>query len=144
MRSKPPFSTNLVSSQHLLDLGNSTSRVQTLGAGSRAVEDGVATVHAHAVIQGVLALGGLLVSGVGQPAVGLEQDGGAKILLAVPPVRGAGGRAAGAENAFVQTVELLTLLGALTVLEALGNVRLGCKSHTMSVLTSSLGVSRCR
>lgn len=83
---KPSFSTNLVSSQHLLDLGNSTSRVQTLGAGSRAVENGVATVDAHAVVQGVLTLGGLLVSGVGQPAVGLEQDGGTKVLLAVPPV----------------------------------------------------------
>ena len=123
MRKNHLFRTNLVSSQHLLDLGNSKSRVQTLGAGSRAVKDGVATVYAHAVIQGVLSFGGLLVTGVGQPTVGLEEDGGAKVFLAVPPVRRAGGGAAGAENAFVQTVELLALLGALTVLKTLDHVR---------------------
>jgi hypothetical protein len=31
----------------------------------------------------------------------LKQDGGAEVLLAVPPVRGAGCAAAGAENALV-------------------------------------------
>lgn len=111
--------TTLVGSQHLLNLRNRTSRVQALGASSRAVEDSVAAVHAHAVIQSVLSLGGVLVTRVSQPAVGLEEDGRAKIFLAVPPVRGTRGRAAGAQNALVQTVQLLTLLGALAVLEAL-------------------------
>lgn len=113
------FSPPLVGSQHLLNLRNRTSRVQALGASSRAVEDSVAAVHAHAVIQSVLSLGGVLVTRVGQPAVGLEENGRAEILLAVPPVRGTRGRAAGAQNALVQTVQLLTLLGALAVLEAL-------------------------
>ena len=69
----------------------------------------MASVQAHAVVQGVLALGHLLVSRVGDPAVRLEKDSGAEVLLLVPPVRGAGCRAAGTENAFVKTVELLAL-----------------------------------
>lgn len=113
---------NLVRSQHLLNLRNRAGRVQTLRAGPRAVQNGVATVHAHAVIQRVLALGGLLVAGVGQPAVRLEKDGRAEVLLAVPPVRRARCRAARAQDAFVQTVELLAVLGALAVLETLGRL----------------------
>lgn len=54
-----------MSSHHLLDLCNGPCRVQTLGACPRAVENGVATVDAHAVVDGVLALFGLLVTGIG-------------------------------------------------------------------------------
>jgi hypothetical protein len=73
-------------SHALLDLRNSQRGVQSLGARPRAVENGVASVQAHAVVQGVLALGLLLVSGVGDPAVRLEEDGGTEVLLLVPPV----------------------------------------------------------
>lgn len=79
----------------------------------------MATVDTHAVVKGGLALGGLLVTRVDQPTVGLEEDGRAKVLLAVPPVGGAGGRAAGAQNTFVETVELLAVLGTLAVLKTL-------------------------
>lgn len=79
----------------------------------------MAAVDAHAVVQGGLALLGLLVARVGQPAVRLQQDGRAQVLLAVPPVRRAGCRAAGAENALVEAVQLLAIFGALAVLEAL-------------------------
>lgn len=83
----------------------------------------MATVHTHAVVQCSLALGFLLVTRVGQPSVRLEEDGGAQVFLAVPPVRRARGRAAGAKNAFVETVKLLTVFGTLTVLETLQSVR---------------------
>lgn len=106
-------------SKHLLDLSNSPSGVQALGASPRAVEDGVATVDAHAVIESVLTLGGLLVTRIGQPTVRLKQDGRTQVLLAVPPVRRARGRAAGAQDAFVKTVELLAVLGALAVLKTI-------------------------
>ena len=66
----------------------------------------MATVHAHAVVEGVLALRSLLVSAVGDPAVGLQKHGWAQVLLAVPPVGWARGAAAGAQDALVQTVEL--------------------------------------
>ena len=84
------ISTNL-DSQHLLDLGNCATWVQALGASPCAVENGVAAVDAHAVVESGLALGGLLVTGIGQPTEGLEQDGGSEVLLTVPPVGWAGG-----------------------------------------------------
>lgn len=70
----------------LLNLGNSLAGVETLGAGLCAVENGVASVQAHVVLEVGLALGGALVARVGEPAVRLEQDGRAKVLLRVPPV----------------------------------------------------------
>lgn len=79
----------------------------------------MASVQAHAVIEHLLPLGLVLVAGVGEPAVRLQQDGGAEVFLAVPPVRGAGCRAAGAEDAFVEAVELLAVGGRLAVFEAL-------------------------
>lgn len=51
----------------------------------------MATVQAHGVLE--LGLAGLraLVSGVNQPSVGLQQDGGTEVLFGIPPVRGARG-----------------------------------------------------
>ena len=95
--------------ERLLDLGNGQRRVEALGAGPGAVEDGVAAVDAHAIVQGVLAGGSLLVTRVGDPAVRLHQHGGAEVFLAVPPVRRAGGAAACAENALVHAVQLLAV-----------------------------------
>lgn len=79
----------------------------------------MAPVNAHAVVQSLLTLGRPLVTGVNQPAVGLKENGRPQVLLAVPPVRRAGCRAAGAENALVEAVQLLAIFGALAVLEAL-------------------------
>jgi hypothetical protein len=82
----------------------------------------VASVQAHAVVQRILALRHLLVTGVGDPAVGLEQDGGAEVFFLVPPVRGARSRTACAENAFVEAVELLAVFLGLAVFAALWSV----------------------
>lgn len=79
----------------------------------------MAAVEGHAVVEGLAALGGALVTRVGEPAVGLEEDGGAQVLLGVPPVRGARRGAAGAENALVEAVELVALLNRLAVFLAL-------------------------
>ena len=73
-------------------------------------------VQAHVVLELLLALGGALVARVGDPAVRLQQHGGAEVRLLVPPVRGARGGAAGAQDALVQAVELAPLLLALPVL----------------------------
>lgn len=51
----------------------------------------MAAVDTHAVVKSGLALEGLLVTGVGQPTEGLEENGGTEVLLAVPPVGWAGG-----------------------------------------------------
>lgn len=82
----------------------------------------MAAVEGHVVVEGLAALGMALVARVGEPAVGLEEDGGAEVLLSVPPVRGARGGAAGAEDALVEAVELVAVLDGLAVFLALRNV----------------------
>lgn len=112
----PPL---VAQSHRLLDLSNCQTGVQALGAGSGAVENGVAAVQAHGVLEVGLALGLALISRVDDPSVRLEKNGGTEILFRVPPVGWARRRAAGAENAFVETVELAAVLLGLSVLLAL-------------------------
>src|SRR5690606_34790895 len=88
-------------------------RVQPLRAGRRTVADGRAAVEPERVLQLVQALARRLVSAVDQPAVGLEQHRRPQIPLPVPPVAGAGGLAAKAENALIKAVKLGTVLAAL-------------------------------
>jgi hypothetical protein len=103
----------------LLDLRNCQRGIQPLRTRPRTIENGVAPVQTHAVIQCLFALLRLLVPAVGDPAVGLEQHGGAEVFLAVPPVRGAGGAAASAQDAFVQAVEFVAVGDGLAVFAAL-------------------------
>ena len=46
----------------------------------------------------------------------MHEDGGPQVVLWVPPVGGAGGLAAGAEHAFVETIEQFSFLNRLSVL----------------------------
>lgn len=129
----------------LLDLGNGQTRVEPLGARPRAVENRVAAVQAHRVVEGVLALLVALVARVDEPAVRLQQDGRAQVLLRVPPVRRARGRAACAQDALVQPVELLAVGLALAVFLALmGEVSTGVGVGGRGRRTSGEGVSRWR
>ncbi len=98
---------------HLLDFRDGLCRVQSLGAGFRAIHDGVAAVEAERVFEVVEAFAGGLVAAVYQPAIGLQQRGGAEIAVAVPPVGRSRRRAAGAEDALVEPVELPAVLIAL-------------------------------
>lgn len=79
----------------------------------------MAAVEAHAVVESIQALSLLLVTGVGDPAVRLQEHGGAEVLLLVPPVRGARCGAACAENALVEAVQLLAVGLGLAVFTAL-------------------------
>jgi hypothetical protein len=103
----------------LLDLGNGETRVKTLRAGSRAVENGVASVQAHRVVERGLALSNLLVTRIGEPSVRLEENGGSKVFFSVPPVRRARSGAAGTENTLVKTIKLLAVGNALSVFTTL-------------------------
>lgn len=100
----------------MLDLVNGATRIEVLGASVGAVHDSVAAIELVGVVQTLQTLLGHLVSRVGDPSVGLLQDGGSEVLVAVPPVGGAGGGAAGAEDALVQTVQQLTVLVRLQIL----------------------------
>jgi hypothetical protein len=79
----------------------------------------VTSVNAHGIIESFEAFVFALIARVDQPAEGLEKNGGTQIFLAVPPVRGTGCAATGAENAFVETVELAAISFGLSVFFAL-------------------------
>jgi len=103
----------LICSQLQLNLGNSSGRVQTLGAGTGAIEDRVTPIQAHLILQLLLSLGTIRIPGVGYPSIRLHQGSGTEVFVLVPPIRWAGRGATRAQNAFVQSVELLTVVWAL-------------------------------
>ena len=65
------------------------------------------------VVKRAASLAGGLVATVDQPAVGLQQRGRTEVFLAVPPIAGAGRRAAGAQDALVKTIQLFAILWRL-------------------------------
>lgn len=87
-----------------------------LRTGLRAVHDRMASVDRERILQVVQSLLGGLVTRVDHPSVGLHQSGRTQVLVAVPPVGRARGRAAGAEDALVEAVQLGTIIDALQVL----------------------------
>lgn len=80
----------------------------------------MAPIKTHTIIQHRLPLLLALIPTIRQPAITLEQDGRAEVLFAVPPVGRAGGRAAGAEDAFVEAVEFFAVGGGLAGFAAVG------------------------
>lgn len=106
----------VIAHEHFFDFTNCSSWIQTLGAGLGAVHDGVATVDGEAVLHHGQPLVGVVVPRVDHPAVGLHEDGRAQVLVRVPPVAGAGGAAAGAQDALVEAVQFSTVLDGLQVL----------------------------
>lgn len=73
----------------------------------------MAPIQRHVIVQRRLPFRLVLVARVDEPAVRLQQHGGAEVLLAVPPVGRAGGGAAGAKDAFIEAVEFLAVRGGL-------------------------------
>ena len=72
--------------QSFLNLGNRQRRIQSLRTSPAAVENRVAPVDTHAVVQCVVALRCLFVTAVRDPTVRLQEDGRTQVLFAVPPV----------------------------------------------------------
>ena len=66
----------------------------------------MAAIEAERVFEIIEAFSRAFVAAVDQPAIGLQQNGGAEIAVAVPPIARAAGRAAETQNTFIQTVEL--------------------------------------
>src|SRR5437879_1488911 len=79
---------------HLLGLGDCLGGVQPLRAGVGAIHDRVAAVEAERIVELIETLPRVLVPAVGEPALRLQEDGRAEILVGVPPVARARGRAA--------------------------------------------------
>src|SRR5579883_2572276 len=102
-------SLHLAFDQFHLELGDRLGGIEALRAGLRAVHDGVAAIEPERILEIVEPLAGRLVARIGDPAGRLQQCGGAEEALAVPPIARARGRAAGAQDALVETVELLAV-----------------------------------
>ena len=100
----------------LLNLRNRQRRVQALGTRPTAVQNRMTPVQRHTIIQRVLPRLRRLVTGIRNPPITLQQNSRTEVFLAVPPVAGARGGAAGAEDALVEAVELAALVLGLAVL----------------------------
>src|SRR3954466_4995959 len=98
---------------HHLQFGDRLGGIEALRAGFCAVQDGVAAVEPERVFEIVEAFAGGLVAGILDPARGLQQRRGAEETLAVPPIARAGGRAAGAQDALIESVEFFAVLVTL-------------------------------
>src|SRR6266481_10182108 len=104
------FAASDLTLDHLqLQLGNRLGRIEALRARLGAVHDGVAAVEPERVLEIVESFAGGLIAGILHPARRLQQRGGAEEAVAVPPVARAGGRAAGAQDALVEAVELFAI-----------------------------------
>src|SRR5205823_14370252 len=78
-----------------------------------AIHDGVAAIEPERVLEIVEPLAGSLIAAIGDPARRLQQRGRTEKTFAVPPIARARGRAAGAQDAFVEPVEFFAILVAL-------------------------------
>src|SRR6185312_10599299 len=87
----------LAVNHHLLDLGDRLRRIEVLRTGLGAIHYGVAPIQPEWVFEIIEPLARGLVAAVDDPAIGRKQGRGAQVSIAVPPVAGAGGRAAGTQ-----------------------------------------------
>lgn len=99
-------SSNHTLQDDFFDFADGACGVQVFRTRVHTVHDGVAAEQAVWVVQVVQTFVGDGVAGVGDEAVGIQEAGWANEFVGVPPEGWAGGRAAGAEDAFIQAVQL--------------------------------------
>jgi hypothetical protein len=102
--SQPHKLPSNLKSHLLLNLRNRQPRIQALRTSPRTVQDSMTPIQTHTIIQRRLPLLLLLIPAIRKPPITLQQHRGSQILLTIPPIRRARGRATGAENAFVEAV----------------------------------------
>src|SRR6266404_4970114 len=107
-----PRTSDLPLDHHQLEFGNRLGRIEALGAGLGAVQDGVATIEPERVLEIVEPLAGGFVARILDPSRCLQQRCRPQEALAVPPIAWARRRAAGAQNAFIEAVEFFAVLVA--------------------------------
>jgi len=69
----------------------------------------------HVTSQLLKSLISVLIAGINDPSVSLHQNGWAKVVLGMPPVRGAGGLAACAKDALIESIEQLSVFDGLVI-----------------------------
>ena len=108
----------------VLQLVDRATRVEVLRASLGAVHDSMATIELVGIIQTLQTLLRHLITGIGNPAVSLLENGRTEVLIRVPPVGRARGGAASAENALVETVQQQTILVGLEILNLVVGIHL--------------------
>ena len=108
----------------VLQLVDGTTRVEVLRASLGAVHDSMATVELVGIIQTLQTLLRHLITGIGNPAISLLENGRAEVLIRVPPVGRARGGAASTENTLVETIQQQTILVGLEILNLVVGVHL--------------------
>src|SRR3546814_16504597 len=106
---RPPRSTRTVTLFPYTTLFRA-ARIESLWAGSGAVENGMAPIEPERVLQLVQSLAGRLVAAVGQPAPSLQKHGGTQETVPVPPVNRAAGGEAEAKDDLVVAIEPFAVL----------------------------------
>jgi hypothetical protein len=61
----------------------------------------MAAIETEGIFQIVQTLAGFLVAAIDQPAIGLQQRRRSQIAFGIPPIAGARGRTAGAQDALI-------------------------------------------
>ena len=111
------FGSGTALQQHVTDVTDGLGRIQAFRADIHAVHDATATEYAERIVQRSQTLGGLGVTAVGKETIGLQQRSGTEELVRIPPERRATGRAARAQNALVQAIQLFALCRRLQALD---------------------------
>src|SRR3984957_12129626 len=86
-------------SHHLLDFADGLGGIEILRARFGAIHDGMAAIQPKRILEVIEAIPGRLIPAVDYPAVGRQQRRGPQVPIAVPPIAGAAGGTAGAQNA---------------------------------------------
>jgi hypothetical protein len=94
----------------VLEMLKSTTGVEALGASERAHTNLVAFSELHVSSKFLQSLISVLITRVNDPTIGLHEDCRPKIVLRVPPVRGASGLAACTEHALIESINKFTVL----------------------------------
>ena len=99
----------------VLKLVDGTTRVKILGTSIGTVHNGVATIELVGIVQILQTFFGHFITRIGNPTVGLLEDGRTQVLVGMPPVGRTGGGAASTENTFVETIEKETIFVGLEI-----------------------------
>jgi hypothetical protein len=86
------------------------------------VEDRVASVQTKRVLHLLLSLGAVRITRIRHPSVSSHECGRAEVFVLVPPVRRARSRTTSTQDAFVHSIELLSVRHRLQVFTAFWDI----------------------
>src|SRR5262245_16891298 len=89
----------------LLDLGNRLRGIEAFRADLCAIHDRVAAIELERIFERIEPFALMFVAAIGDPTLRLQQGRRAHEALTVPPIGRTRRRAAGAEDAFIESVE---------------------------------------